>query len=446
MKKNLLFIVLATLCLNFSAHAQDKTALKIGDQVPDITINNILNYKDANGNPATTAKISDFKGKLLIIDFWATWCSPCVAMIPKMDSLQKEFTGKVQFLPVAYQGEAEIAPFLERLEKQSNRHSNLPEVFADKVLVKLFPHTYLPHYVWIDSNGIIKAISGFEDVTADNIKGLLKNERKQISEKHDVTQIPYDNHLPLLINNNGGKGQSLCYHSLLTQYVDGLPAGVTQYPLDSIRGLKITARNVPLLWIYRTAYGEKKDFFATNRIKLLVKDTSHITSGLSGGPYLQWLREGNGYCYELVVPPYLATQAYQIMQRDLAMLFSQYKAKIESQKKDCLVLIRTTKKDMIHSAGGNPAGGFDATGFHLQNLPLSSLILQLNVYYMQLSPYPVIDETGYTAKVDIHITANLSDVTSLNAALAKYELRFIRAKRQINVLTISDNPTKQISF
>ncbi|MGB4400563.1 MAG: TlpA disulfide reductase family protein, partial [Daejeonella sp.] len=95
MKKTIQTIAMATLCLFLSNTALAQTAaLKIGDKVPDVTINNISNYK------STSAKLSDFKGKLLILDFWATWCAPCIAMIPKMDSLEKAFEGKVAFLSV----------------------------------------------------------------------------------------------------------------------------------------------------------------------------------------------------------------------------------------------------------------------------------------------------------------------------------------------------------
>jgi thiol-disulfide isomerase/thioredoxin len=124
-------------------------------------LNNIHNYKKK------TAMISDFQGKLLILDFWATWCSPCVAMRPKMEELQQQFNGKIQFLSVTYQKAEEVLPFLEKIQK--DKPSILPEIMDDKILYRFFPHVYLPHYVWVDQTGKVKAITGFNEVTKSNI-------------------------------------------------------------------------------------------------------------------------------------------------------------------------------------------------------------------------------------------------------------------------------------
>src|SRR5215217_1873478 len=110
-KKTTVLSVLALLCLNFYASAQSKAVdvinkgLQIGTQMPDLTLNNLHNYKNAKGERVATAKISDFKGKKLILDFWATWCAPCVTMIPRMDSLQAQFADKLQILSVTYESE-----------------------------------------------------------------------------------------------------------------------------------------------------------------------------------------------------------------------------------------------------------------------------------------------------------------------------------------------------
>jgi len=436
---------MAMLCLKFTAYGQENKAIditakgiQIGQRVPDITIANLYNYKGADGKPATTAKISDFRDKLLILDFWATWCSPCIAMIPEMDSLQKQFAGKIQFLPIAYQSEDIVRPFLEKLQQQKKEQYDLPEAIGDAELAKLFPHTYLPHYIWINEQSVVVAVTGYNEVNQKNIENYLTGLLGQLTKKTDPVEIPYNKHSPLLIDKNGGNGQNLIYHSLLTSYTEGLPGGVTQYPLDSLTGLKITLRNVPLISLFRTAHGARKTYFGNNRIKLLVKDTSLLSSNLIGAAYIKWLKQGNGYCYELVVPSALAPKAYQIMQEDLGRFFDRYEARSEKRWQVCLVLVRTSENDNLHTAGGKSEVDFDATGCKLQNWPISNLVAQLNVVYMQNSPYPVIDETEYKPFVDLHLQANLSDVQSLNKALLPYGLKLIKDKRKIDVLVISD--------
>ena len=45
-------------------------------------------FEDFEGNEVT---LSDFKGKVVLVDFWETWCSPCLAVFPAMDSLKTEY-------------------------------------------------------------------------------------------------------------------------------------------------------------------------------------------------------------------------------------------------------------------------------------------------------------------------------------------------------------------
>src|SRR6476469_6873036 len=85
--------------VNLWARTQPVT---IGERCPDVEIKNIINYKTA------TARISDFRGKLLLLDFWGTFCGPCVASFPRMDALEKEFANDMQVLPVTFEDKEKV--------------------------------------------------------------------------------------------------------------------------------------------------------------------------------------------------------------------------------------------------------------------------------------------------------------------------------------------------
>lgn len=63
----------------------DITPPKVGDVAPEII------GKDANGKEI---KLSDLKGNVVVIDFWATWCPPCRAAMPEVQKLHEKFQGK----------------------------------------------------------------------------------------------------------------------------------------------------------------------------------------------------------------------------------------------------------------------------------------------------------------------------------------------------------------
>ena len=67
--------------------------------------------KDLQGREVTSA---DFKGKVVVVDFWATWCPPCRAEIPGYIALQKKYADKglvIVGISVDENGAAAVAPF-----------------------------------------------------------------------------------------------------------------------------------------------------------------------------------------------------------------------------------------------------------------------------------------------------------------------------------------------
>lgn len=81
-----------------------------GDQAPDFTL------PDINGE---NVKLSDLKGKVVALNFWATWCGPCRKEIPDFIELQNMYAQEgLQFVGIALDdgGVSVIKPFAEKLK------------------------------------------------------------------------------------------------------------------------------------------------------------------------------------------------------------------------------------------------------------------------------------------------------------------------------------------
>lgn len=107
--------------------------------------------KDVNGK---TVKSSDFKGKVVILDFWATWCPPCVKGIPEFIELQNEFGSKglvVVGISLDQDGPAVVKAFMEKMKV------NYPMVMGDESVVAAFGGVEgIPTTFIIDKEGKIR--------------------------------------------------------------------------------------------------------------------------------------------------------------------------------------------------------------------------------------------------------------------------------------------------
>ena len=78
-----------------AAKAEAKKKLAVGDRAPALTVE-----KWVKGEPVTGFE----KGKTYVVEFWATWCGPCIASMPHLSALQKEYKDKVTIIGVTTKG------------------------------------------------------------------------------------------------------------------------------------------------------------------------------------------------------------------------------------------------------------------------------------------------------------------------------------------------------
>lgn len=100
-------LLILSLCLFFSIPVS--AALKIGDYAP-----NLLG-KDGKGNEIT---VSQFKGKVVVISFWATWCGYCLKELPALNHIQNSVgTEFIQIVAVNYKEDMREANSIMRKMK-----------------------------------------------------------------------------------------------------------------------------------------------------------------------------------------------------------------------------------------------------------------------------------------------------------------------------------------
>jgi thiol-disulfide isomerase/thioredoxin len=168
MYRNLILIVFCFL-FAFSAHSQpleSRSEALSPDQrepAPDLIFYNLKKKK---------VRISDFRGKVVYMDVWASWCQPCFAAFPSMQILSEKFpSGNAIFLTVSTDKK-------RRIWKKTLRKEKIPglNVWAGKgaPIVNALEVYTLPRYILIDKQGRIAQIQAkFPSGVESDLRALL---------------------------------------------------------------------------------------------------------------------------------------------------------------------------------------------------------------------------------------------------------------------------------
>jgi peroxiredoxin len=152
-------IALLILALSFGVFAQ------VPEKAPS------LRLRDISGH---TFRLAEHKGKVVLINFWATWCAPCRTEIPELVTWQRKYRSRgLQVIGITYppQTRSEVLKFISRA------NVNFPIVLGTKATKLLFTSSEtLPITLVIDSEGnICDVIEGvvFQEEFDQKIKPLL---------------------------------------------------------------------------------------------------------------------------------------------------------------------------------------------------------------------------------------------------------------------------------
>lgn len=405
------------------------TALAVGQPVPDITIPNVINH------PNTTVRLSDYRGKLLLLEFWAPWCGTCKATMPKMAAIQEQFPGQVQVLLSTTEDRSKVETFFSKWTAPDGTPYRLPSTVNDTTLKKLFPYRLVPHIVWISPAGNVHAITTAAHVTPENVRRALSGSELPARVKRDI-----DLQLPLFTTSDLPTEHLRHYTLLLKGKIDGLPSGAqVRRHNGTVVGRVHT--NKPLLSLYTSVALHYIPDYTEHRLILEVKDEGSLRREKSSLPEEEWRRR-HLYSYEQVSPEADDAAYYARMLADLNQ-FTDFEGSIEPRTVPCLALVLTGNPRKLRTKGGKTKSTLHLPGpRYLRNAPVSYLINRL--LGEPGIRVPVLDETGYTGHIDLELTASLGDLPALRKELRRYHLDLVPVEREINMLIIRDRQTAHV--
>lgn len=175
-RNKIIFITLGLLLL-FSDLCLAHVPPEVGKPAPKIEISDWINGRIEGDNPLA--------GKTIILDFWATWCGPCVRALPHMDSLVEKFSNpNTVFLAITDEKRADVDKFLQKRPMKSivvlDRNGKTVMNYGDIVR----GYTFL-----IDIRGILRWYGSAATLTGDILDRFLKNDTvpmvtERLSDEH----------------------------------------------------------------------------------------------------------------------------------------------------------------------------------------------------------------------------------------------------------------------
>jgi thiol-disulfide isomerase/thioredoxin len=167
-------ILLTIICISFTSYNAQITT------VPNFTIENIIN------DNTTRKKLTDFEGKYIILDFFGTWCIPCIKALPHLTEIQNNYKKTISVVLVSTEEINDLTRFV-----QNNKPFSLP-IITDKseTIYNFFTPPSYPYTIILNNKlQYISAITT-EALTNKYLDSLLTIQESIPSTAKDTISTP----------------------------------------------------------------------------------------------------------------------------------------------------------------------------------------------------------------------------------------------------------------
>jgi len=377
--------------------------LKRGDHFPDMLIKSITHA------PVKSLDLNNIKdGKYYILNFWGTWCSPCLPEMDSLAKLQKTYKDKIQIIGISDDNE----------ERKQNYLKKKPSALwlatdTSYLLANMFGFRTVGQAAIISPDKKIVALVMTDSINRKLIDRLLNH--APIESSADTKSAVNRN------DDDFGTDSTLTHSFTIRSYMQGKQSMEKGYLKSIYEGRRFTAYNVGIATLYRNVY------------QIIARNQEFYEDSITEKDVDDFDDKSTLYCVDLLVAPNQKDSLYSILQKDLNDNFS-IKVRQEKRLLDVFVLKKindtsfnqpasTDKDSVMYSFSGR---GFDATKVTVEKFATDYLS---NEFY-----YPVVDETGIEGFYNIKTNVELRNKEGIINSLKAIGLTVEKTKREMPVI------------
>lgn len=392
--------------LVFQLHAQEPL-LKVGSRFPEISITHISNA------PVKEFYLNKAKGgKYYILNFWGTWCSPCIPEMDILAKLQKQNAGKIQVIAISDDNEERKTKYLK------NKPSDIwLATDTNYILYNMLNLAFVGQSAIVNPDKMIVALVRTDSINQQMIDKLLRGDSVSMSAGIKEAMIPAD-HDPFGVD-------SLTAHSFsIRGYKKGQPSmGRTYTDHETYNGRRLTWYNVSIGLLYRSAYDiqsyEQQEEYDSSVSREEVNNYNTKNKGAS-------------YCVDVLVKPEQTDSLYKILQQKLNQHLP-VQARLEKRFMEVYILKQKPGMDITFkpSVTEKSSFGFSGRGYDGKNVSLADFAKK---YLTNELESPVVDETGLTGYYDIKTNVEQRDMAGILKSIEELGLTVEKANREMPVI------------
>jgi uncharacterized protein (TIGR03435 family) len=362
-------------------------AVTVGSPAPPIKLDQLI-----PDQPVANAELGALAGKAVVLEFWATWCAPCIDAIPHLNELVEDLKGKpIQFLSITDENPELIASFLKK-----RPIAGWVGIDRKKATQKAYGFIGIPQTVLIDAAGKVAAITHPAMLRPSHLEDLLAGKPVSLPRPMAGTTV-------VSRVDDGGKP------AILDVLIRPAAGGGS---MMSRSKAKLTMTNASLRTLLGSAYGIDYDRIEGEPVNSTDRYDVSITFPGAGSETLdQFLRQ-------------MLTTAFHIQ------------VERETRETDVLVIKAPEGKSVTLTTTASTGGSMTSMGngqLKVIGGPIESLAHLLSGAVHK----PVIDETGLPGKYDIILKYDSkAPESAMDAVREQLGLTIEPARRPVEFLIV----------